>query len=418
MMECMNVSALLLCAISQVLDPAPAPVPVTLPPVVFEWISTNGETREAALIAMEGGPGKGTAQVRDARGGVTAISLSDIACAWRVSPFMIQNVARSEGAASMDEADPSTGPASSSPLWTVQLTDGQRFRGTLSPATNVESVTLALPVAAMAESASTNAISFPLDRISRVWKGAEWPRGLHRSAADSSRDVLWLGNGDVVSGFVAEIGPVIKIEPQTTATGVKVQDVPLESAAAVWLTNGASSMSGMRIGWQDGTVTGVSSCIVSDRVSRAVLSIDKGVHVQSALEDIRWLLPDASRWRPFTADAVAPSEAIASNEQGVLLTEPGTFSWPVKPVESHFVAEVTLPSSCLDWGDCTLIVRVTGANPKEIARLHLDAETPRHRLNIPLAGATAIQCEVDPGPSGPIQDRVQFSRAGFITAPK
>lgn len=415
-MECMNLSALLACAISQVLDPAPAPVPVSMPPVIFEWISTNGEAREAALVSLESQGGKGTAQIRDARGGVSTLALSDIASAWRVSRVSPQIVS-----AITDSESPEVAAAPAVPiLWTLHLTDSQQFRGTLVPAPNVDSVTVAIPAAQLAETAATNAITLPLERLSRAWKGVAWPRGAVRAPTESSRDVLWLANGDVISGFLAEFGPVIKIESQASSTATKsatkAQEVSLDAAAALWLTNPATSVSGMRIGWQDGTVMTSASCVVQERVCRVSLTAAKGVDVQYALDEVQWILPDAARWRTLSAEGTG--SIVVGNAEGVLLREPGTVSWPVKPGESHFVAQVSLPPSCFDWGDCTLIVRVLGSSSKEVARVHLDAETPRHRLNIPVAGATAIECTIDPGPSGPVQDRVQFSRAGFITAPK
>jgi hypothetical protein len=87
------------------------------------------------------------------------------------------------------------------------------------------------------------------------------------------------------------------------------------------------------------------------------------------------------------------------------------------------VAQVSLPASSFDWGDCTLIVRLIGAKssaPQEAARIHIDAESPRHQLSIALGGSTAsaIEFTIDPGPSGPVQDRLQFSRAGFIASPR
>jgi len=415
-MECMNLSALLACAISQVLDPAPAPVPVSIPPVVFEWISTNGEAREAALVSLESQGGKGTAQIRDARGGVSMLALSDIASAWRVSRKTPQIVSPATDSESSEVAAAPIAPL----LWTVQLTDGQQFLGTLVPAPNVDSVTLAIPATLLAETATTNAITLPLERISRAWKGAGWPKGALRAPSESSRDVLWLANGDVMSGFLAEFGPVIKIEPQTSSTATKsatkAQEVAMDAAAALWLTNPATPVSGMRIGWQDGSVMTSASCIVQERVCRVSLTAAKGVDVQYALDEVQWILPDAASWRTLSAEG--SGSIVVANAEGVLLREPGTVSWPVKPGESHFVAQVSLPPSCFDWGDCTLIVRVLGSSPKEVARVHLDAETPRHRLHVSLAGATAIECTIDPGPSGPVQDRVQFSRAGFVTAPK
>lgn len=420
MMECMNLSALLVCAMSQVLDPAPAPIASPPTPVVYEWIGLDGSIRQGALISID----KGSVRIRESRGGESTIPLAGIASAWRISA-----AGRAPAAPLPEGVDGEEVPVATIPIvWTLQFTDGQRLRGDVVEPSATDSLTLALSSRTLAQEATTNAVTVPLERLSRAWSGHQWPRSAQRTSGDYSRDVLWLSNGDVISGFVSDIGKVIKIEPQGSSGGTpvssntKVQEIPLAAIAALSLTNPDVSASGFLAGWEDGSITTLSSLTVREHACRAVLAVASEVVLQYFLDSLSFLVPDASRWRSLRADGVGPSGALMSNSDGVLMAEPGTYSWTVKPGETHFVAQVALPASCFDWGDCTLIVRVLvnkSSASQESARVHIDAESPQHQLNIALAGnAAAIEFTIDPGPSGPVQDRLQFSRAGFITSPR
>jgi hypothetical protein len=63
------------------------------------------------------------------------------------------------------------------------------------------------------------------------------------------------------------------------------------------------------------------------------------------------------------------------------------------------------------WGDCELIVEsVAGSKITPLAKARLSGSDPSFEINVPLDGAAKLRMTIDPGPSGPIQDRVVLRR--------
>jgi hypothetical protein len=415
----MNLMAMAVCVVAQVLDPVPAPTARAVPATVFEWMYADGKAVQATLDRLEGG----NASVRDARGKPSTIAIETIVSVWRVSLDHHDQSSRG-GRASVPAMDEGEGAAAGNRrVWVIELADGQRLMGELVTSPDVtEAIAIRLPAGMVAAKDTADAaeaiVQVPLDKVMRLWAGSNAARKGAAGTGRSGSDTVWLSNGDVLSGFVAAVGPKIRIEtsPASGTAAAKVQELPSDAVARIELTNPPIRGKGALVGFSDGTVLQAAGMLLASEVCEVSPVLKPGMTVRHPVSSIDWILPRAEQWRSLLADAVGPSEALESTGDGVLIREPGTFVWDVRAGETMFVAQVALPPSCYDWGDCTLIVKLGKANGKEVARVHFDAETPAHRLAIPLNGATALELTIDPGASGPVQDRLLLSRAGFVSA--
>lgn len=392
----MMIAGIVVCAVAQVLDPAPAPVARPAPLPVFELIDVKGQSTQGAITAFA----KDGVSVRDVRGVMRTVDPAGMAAIWRVSP----------PPAPVRSVEPEV-PARRH--WVVELTDGQRFYGTLAQGASDESCVLNL------DGDSARAVTVPLERIASLRlrdHPSQVASGGMASSGGKSQDVVALANGDALAGFVAALGPTVKIEtaPASGATPAQVQEVALDRVIAMRLTNPAVLPKGQLVGYVDGRVILAQSFSVNEQQAALVCAIQPALTLTEPIGAVAWILPESARWRSLDALAAGPAGAVLGTPSGILLTEPGAFSWPVRTGEERFVGVLSLPPNCFDWGDFTLVIKVMQAGGREAARLRFDAETPTHAVNIELAGASSIQFVIDPGASGPIQDRLMISRGGFI----
>ena len=68
-------------------------------------------------------------------------------------------------------------------------------------------------------------------------------------------------------------------------------------------------------------------------------------------------------------------------------------------------------------GLVTLEVLNSAGTPTQIAKAPLNQATPQAVVNTPITGAAKLRVTVNPGPSGPIQDRVVIRRALLLMQP-
>lgn len=401
----------------QVLDSAPAPTPRVAPPVMFEWIKLDGSAVLASVETLE----NGKVSLRDSRGSKLSLSLSEVASVWRASSThaFAQGRTRSAPIQVIPSEDGST-PAAPRREWNVELTDGQRLIGELSAEQTSAADSMAFKLSPSSNVPNPVAVERPvlalaIDRIHRM-SVDQIP--FQRTVVDAGRDVIWLANGDVLTGFVSSIGQKIGIEttPAAGSNQAKVQELHQDAVSAIAFTNPLVSAKGMLVAFEDGSVMNAANMSILGEQCDLTLALNPTAKLQPPTSTISWLLPHAERWRSLAANAAGPSNAMETVPAGLLLKEPGTFSWAVQPGESTFVAQFNLPPACFDWGNFTLIIKLNGkSGSRETARLHFDADTPNHRVAIPLSGASALECTIDPGTSGPVQDRLLISRAGFIS---
>jgi len=247
--------------------------------------------------------------------------------------------------------------------------------------------------------------------------------------------VAVLTNGDRVAGFVESIGAEVRIDSDG-----RMVAAPLERVADVRLANPRVPPSGVMLWLADGSVVRAGA-MSTDRFGvltvepivpggrRAADASAAGLRcadVLAAAFDAGALTPLASlaiveqgplpprRWgEPARVGAMA---AAALGAADVELPGPMRARWSLPLGASRFGADVELPSDCRVWGDCELIVSLVrpGQEGVELARVRLDAASPEARMNVELprpgAGPAMLELRVEPGASGPVQDRVVVHR--------
>lgn len=316
----------------------------------------------------------------------------------------------------------------------VELTDGQRFAGSVAPEPPGEdSLRWATP--------ALGPMEFKLDQVKRIrlHEGA-WSAQPPEAATD---DVLILSNGDHLHGFVESVAKNVRLTAGEGGKG-QAREVPLERVYEVIFANPPVAASARAaVAWlRDGSVV---SCRVirSNREGEltlsAVLQESEAADVRAEgrpaaalrLEDLLAVAfesggaaikplasvapvqvsPGASRRWTRPVRAIDPERAVLGAAD---LDFPGpmSVSWDLPKGASRFAAQAELPVQSRTWGDCDLIVSAADAGgEKEVFRQHLSADAPAAVISVALPeGASRLTVRIDAGPLGPIQDRVVLHR--------
>lgn len=308
----------------------------------------------------------------------------------------------------------------------VEMVDGQVFPGRLSLA-----AADAKPGRLRWSNALLGELEFAMDDVSvavLLGEKAVLPK-MDRSAGD----MVGLVNQDRVEGFVAKIGSEVEVEVSN-----KPVKLPLERVAFVRFANAEKAAKGARAWLSDATVVNVSDVrmtaegTVQMRVpargeANAALSIsgDEVVAVNLDAARLRPLATMAMRVAATPKDRLWAKPAtvrdpIASplGAGEVEMPGPMTVEWTL-PVGAERVAGVAeLPAGARAWGDFTLVLEVvSGATKKDVLRERMYEGKTSVEFNFAVAadGAAAkegvkLRATIDPGESGPIQDRVVLRR--------
>lgn len=320
----------------------------------------------------------------------------------------------------------------------LRLADGQAFPGSLDTTTRPGNDAIAW------SNQLWGTLTLPLESIRSI--------SLRSSASaadgpDTKDDRIVLANGDVLTGFVESIGASVRLEREGKPT-----DVPLDRVQSISLASTPAPASGVRAWMADGTITRIADVQITT-TGRALFTAPKdlaradagsagatGEPTSVEAAGIRALLFRAEAIAPLAgltltsaplADAASsptPGEAsgrrwvpaarvldatdAALGAADIELPGPMTLEVPL-PANARraaFIAE--LPESCFAWGDCTLTVE--GISPSGdvslLAQSRMNARSPVADVNIPTGPATQLRFRLDPGPSGPIQDRILLRR--------
>ncbi len=233
-------------------------------------------------------------------------------------------------------------------------------------------------------------------------------------------DRVVLGNGDVLDGFVDEIGSQVRVE-----TGGRVVTVPTDRVAGVLLANPEVVAEGMVLRTVAGSRVAVGEVEVSltGRVRAAVAREEGTAEVSFDGEEVLSLVvsPDGvgslgsiepaeistrGELRGGFGLEVVPDEELGFD--GFVLRGPVVVRWALPRAGRRFAVRATLPAAMWAWGDCEVVV-LTG-DGREAARERLWADRPSVEINVPLGGMAGMSIEIVSGESGPVQDRVVFSR--------
>lgn len=367
-----------------------------------------------ALEAPQAGPTHVMLAADGSRRAVRLLTISPRDISFRDESGRSQKAARADVLAIVPMLDTTAevSPLAQAGRPRLELTDGEVFPGTLatdSPA--AEHVLWDSPL--------WGRLDLPLDsvRLIRLTRATPRPEPVPKS------DTLSLVNGDVAEGFVAGVGPSITLErdgrpspfPADRVRVVSLANPPTPPAGVfVWLHNGAIAKGdlalrpdgGLRVtlargGAWDGSATDLRAVLFDARATRG-------------LAQLPWaLVPDASpaarRWTP--PPRVGDCQDAPLFAADIELPGPMTVEYDLPAGVTRLTGTAELPASSRVWGDCELVIGLAGGEPRW--RGHLNGKTPRLDFDISLAQpvqGSKLRVTVDPGPSGPVQDRVLLRR--------
>jgi hypothetical protein len=278
-------------------------------------------------------------------------------------------------------------------------------------------------------------IEAPLERIDRMVLA---PR-LDPGPSAALGDVVVLTNGDRLEGFVAAIGDRVLMEVE----GREV-DLPIQRCAVIDLANPPEARSGPYMWLASGSVARLRS--EGDRylldAAPSGWEADVGPapagasgpasESQGALPRARAFCFDAARIGALSAQPLRSHEAIGRRwtappeisqaPDAPLWAAPITLPGPMRAIWAlperavRFGAVVELREDSRVWGDCEVVVAQRRAGVDvELARVRLHSAAPQAQIAVSL-GAGDLVISVEPGPSGPIQDRVRLDSALLLLA--
>jgi hypothetical protein len=300
----------------------------------------------------------------------------------------------------------------------LTLSDGQRFPGQpISGAPGAAGLVVW-------SSPRFGRLEVPLDRVESVSfaPGIEPP-------APGTQDVVLLANGDLLEGFIAELGDPISIE-LTTEAGLPRTQVPLQRVAAARLVTPRVSPAGRRVWLSDGTVVDAERLALGDdgyvrlgtvplsrEPEQRLLLLDEVLAIlfqpgaMAPLADLGPVTIDG----PETRFMIPPPRIVGRqpplNLAPIELRGPLTAHYPLPAGAMRFAAEAALPRASRAWGDCELIVR---CGEEVLVRQRLCGETPAASFNVVIPAGTAtkrLSIEVADGGNGPIHDRIVLTHA-------
>lgn len=352
----------------------------------------------------------------------------------------------------------------------IELADGQLFPGRLGTPATKESGPAGPGLGTAGEGAilweheRLGPLVFSIENTSRLvleprlLAGAAVAGTLDPALAARTGDVVRLINGDRVQGFVESIGAEIIVDragagEKTGAGGAPKSStrIPAERIATVTLSTPPTRGSGPTVWLADGTVAGVSRLASDGDEGRLTLAL-RPPHARGnssfELADLRGVLTEAGAIVPLAMLRIAeqsPGEGRAGAEPvlidwdkhaspgtsalppvflaaDVVLPGPMSVRWTLPTGSVRVAGWATIEERSYEWGDCTVILELTGpgAATRELARGRIFAGEPSFwfRADLGESGAgQGLRVRIDPGPTGPIQDRVVLQRVLIQTKP-
>ncbi len=307
----------------------------------------------------------------------------------------------------------------------LELTDGQVLPGALTPGGKDESVAW--------RSNLWGPLEVPLDNIATIVTNTK----RFDAAAEAFRpteDGVLLANGDRLEGFVASVTTDVKLEqgdkvtslPLTRIDGVRLAN-PVRPApgAWVWTADTAAAVSQITLNTSGaytlaGRIPGATSQPTATEPGESIHAVCFDAGALHALAAMPMTVPPprddpARRWTspPSITPGLTPLGAADIELPGPIRVE-----WTLPRGATRFSAILELPPSARLWGDCEAVIEAVGPsnNAVPLAREPLNQSRPTAVVNAPLSNATRLRITIDPGPSGPIQDRV-FIRRALVLAP-
>lgn len=306
----------------------------------------------------------------------------------------------------------------------LELSDGQRIFGELiaRDGEDPESMLWAIP--------GIGEVAVPLERVARV----RLVPSSQPSADTPDEDEVMLLNGDLLIGFVEQIGSLLRFEgdqgsialPWSLVREVRLANPESRPAASIpmlWLRDGSSVQ--------------VADLRVQDDVARGRLLI-AGEHappVAVDFEDVAGIsfLPDrliplssleTVEVAPTEGRLFAPRPEIGDPREALLACATVSLRGPIRvelalPDHADRAGGIArLPQRARLWGDCELVISqgMIGTSDRELLRIHLSGAKPEQPFSVELdeaSGVTSLILTIESGAYGPVQDEIDLVR-GFI----
>lgn len=335
----------------------------------------------------------------------------------------------------------------------VELVDGQRFPGApmSRPTSDADSRGPAGESLLWAHS-KLGPQSFPLDSLRRVVLlpplGAAVSRAPVPAASIGASDIVWLANGDRVTGFIESLGTSVRVSPEAGAAG-SIITLPLEQVSEMRLANPARPLHGNAMWLQDGSLLAAPGLEIDVGTRRVTITpapmLDSGNSASVDLGELRAVLLGAQRAMPLSALPIAAQQAAPGRRllepvmlspmslalgsdlgaDDLILPGPMTADWALPEQASRLGGWLVLEERSWAWGDCLVTVSIVPDAPitdpepsgrRVLLKTRLNAANPVVDLNSELGRLPArarLRVNIDPGENGPIQDRVVI-RHGLI----
>ena len=299
----------------------------------------------------------------------------------------------------------------------LQTIDGERFPGAPTPGAG-----------ATDEVAWTHArfgtLLFDLDRMARVVKPDGVPLHLILEQ-DPVEDVLHLGNGDTLKGFIVSLADPIEIE-----TGGTTIQLPPDRVAAAVFSNPRKHLHGVIVWLDDGTVAGVEH-VSSDTGREVQLTLPTGQDAIYEIEHLRAIGFDSGRLlalsdlEPATQEPVGqrllaekirlvqhPDDLLTGSSAtldafDIELPGPMRVEYKLPAGAARFATTASLADAESPWGDCELAIAIDGV---EKFRRRIRRAEPVAAVNIAIEKGRTLTITLDPGRYGPIKDHVILHR--------
>jgi len=407
-------------------QPEPEPVVAPIEPISRVLVDQSLTQRSVRLLSIDAQ----SVRVIDEQGRTQSVPRSEVlailpALTLLDPPFVPEPVRRSSRpTVTISGTQPASQPLNPPALGRLELTDGQILPGTISSAVTKDAVSwnskLWGSVTVPLENAA--AIVITPDRFDALLAGA---RG--------TQDLVLLGNGDRVEGFLEYIdASVVRLERTGKASELALSRVdgvllanPIKPAGGAWawvsgaaaaITNVSLTDTGTFViaGRLPGSKTQPSATLPAETVDAVCFDAAALKSLASLPFD---LAPsDQGRWSqpPIITTPTAPLGA-----SDIELPGPMRVEWTLPRGVTRFATTLELPPSARLWGDCEVVVEAvnSGGVATILAKAPLNQSTPQAVVNSPLNGAAKVRITVNPGPSGPIQDRVVIRRALLLIKP-
>ncbi|MCA9303063.1 MAG: hypothetical protein KC996_02970 [Phycisphaerales bacterium] len=296
----------------------------------------------------------------------------------------------------------------------IGLTDGQRIRASIQPSDDPETLVV--------ERKDGIRASLPIDRIRYIARTV--PEPAQQSTA--SDDTLVLTNGDILTGFLVEIGTTFTIE---TPTGNLV--IPVDRIERATIQNPPVHTPGTYIHTTQGERLRVQS-FAADSEHNLTLTPSDPMYAQQptplfsldyGLLAVEYKRAESYITNPMLADPIRITPTgdrswtrspitehgswMGAERTTIELPAPVAVRWSVPHNATKFSAAVNADWRLWTDNESSLLAITADGSEHTLWSMRMKPETPMVDILVDLpTNTTAIELRVEPGEYGPIQDRV------------